>query len=691
MSAELKSGFATFKPRARLLKLIGSELISDEVVAVTELVKNAHDADASRVTISFQGVTAEGGTIVVTDDGCGMDRETLLGGWMEPAGSTKRGLARKVTPKGRWLLGEKGLGRFAADKLGRRLELMSRKTGTASEVCATFDWDAFDDESAMLGDVTSQWEIRPAKEIAKQGTALRITGLREVWTERTFRRLSTRLSRLKSPFLERDDFTIAIESDEFPQYAGELHTDFLDKSPYRIEASFDGAETLSVRLNGGEAVTHRWNGSQLGCGPVRVRIFGFDLETEAVARIGPRMEVRAWLKEWCGISIYRDGFRVWPYGEPHDDWLRLDQRRVNNPVLRLSNNQVVGFVEITQQANPELRDQTNREGLIHNEALNDLRRLMHFALGVLEGERQTVRHPVEKKASTGRHEALQRSQVEEPIVTELRELSAAAEGKLAIRLRGAANRLAEEFARKSSDQDRLIAGYSDLAGLGQAMATLTVEAGEVFERIQSSTAQIRKHLVGITPATGPLLGLEESIRWLDSRVSMMDALRSASGVRRRAVDIRAELRTFKVLFGPLVDAQRGSLEIAWKTSGLLRVDMGPENLRLVLHTLLTNSLQWTAKGVHPRIEVVVSADPTHCTMLFRDNGEGIPERALEKVFEPLFTLREGGRGMGLAIARNLIAKHGGSLRAVGDGRRRGATIEIRLPRKRSRATRSPGA
>src|SRR5439155_1957787 len=107
----------------------------------------------------------------------------------------------------------------------------------------------------------------------------------------------------------------------------------------------------------------------------------------------PRMEVRAWLKEWSGISVYPDGFRVWPYGEPHDDWLRLDQRRVNNPVVRLSNNQVVGFVEIARDANPDLRDQTNREGLLHNRAFEDLRRLMQFVLQVLEAERQSRRHP----------------------------------------------------------------------------------------------------------------------------------------------------------------------------------------------------------------------------------------------------------------------------------------------------------
>lgn len=103
---------------------------------------------------------------------------------------------------------------------------------------------------------------------------------------------------------------------------------------------------------------HTWPGNEpLRCGPVRARIFASHLETEAVARIGPRMEVRAWLREWSGVSVYRDGFRVWPYGEPHDDWLRLDQRRVNNPV-RATEQQPGGRLRGDSAAdrNPDLRD-----------------------------------------------------------------------------------------------------------------------------------------------------------------------------------------------------------------------------------------------------------------------------------------------------------------------------------------------
>lgn len=156
------SGYIAFKPRARLLKLIGEELISDEVVALTELVKNAHDADATLVRIVFRNVTTPEGTIEVVDDGLGMDRETLLGGWMEPAASTKGTTGGRRTGRGRRVLGEKGVGRFAADKLGRRLELVSLRAGTRGEVHAYFDWDQFDSEGEMLSDVKNRWEIKPA-------------------------------------------------------------------------------------------------------------------------------------------------------------------------------------------------------------------------------------------------------------------------------------------------------------------------------------------------------------------------------------------------------------------------------------------------------------------------------------------------------------------------------------------------
>ena len=97
MKPAIQQGLVAFRPRARLLKLIGAELISDDVLAITELVKNAHDADATEVVIEFRRTSGPDGEIVVRDDGTGMDLDTLLGLWMQPAGTSKRDPAARVT------------------------------------------------------------------------------------------------------------------------------------------------------------------------------------------------------------------------------------------------------------------------------------------------------------------------------------------------------------------------------------------------------------------------------------------------------------------------------------------------------------------------------------------------------------------------------------------------------------------
>ncbi len=119
-----RNGRVVFQPRARILRLLGEELISNEFIAVSELVKNSHDADAQNCIIRFTSVTRPDGEICIEDDGWGMSLDEFLGGWMQPGASDKRSADRHCTPRGRRVLGEKGVGRFAADKLASRLEIV---------------------------------------------------------------------------------------------------------------------------------------------------------------------------------------------------------------------------------------------------------------------------------------------------------------------------------------------------------------------------------------------------------------------------------------------------------------------------------------------------------------------------------------------------------------------------------------
>lgn len=684
MSAHPKKGEIAFQPRARLLKLIGEELISDDVVALSELVKNSHDADASSVNVSFSSATGPGGSLEVRDDGVGIDVSTLLGRWMEPAASTKVGKGRQVTPRGRRVLGEKGVGRFAADKLARCLEIVSRCHGRSDEVQAIVDWDRYDNGALLLSEVQNRWEVRPAREVNPHGTLLRMSGLRTVWSERMFRRLSIRLSRLLSPFRQNDPFIIRLESDEFPQYSGELRADFLERAPYRVEAEFDGSQSISLSLDGRPSSAHRWNGQgDLTCGPVSVRLYVFDLDGEALARIGPRMEARAWLREWTGISVYRDGFRVWPYGEPHDDWLRLDQRRVNSPVEHLSNNQVIGFIEISRDRNPELKDQTNREGLIHNLAFDDLRRLIYFVLQAVEAERQSVRHPI-RRATAG---VISSEPESVSVSEELERLASRAGGDVGRELREIRHRLDEQTVREQARQQQLIEGYSGLAAIGQMSAGMLPLLPLETKRMQAEMDKLRTVLAGrrIPEAREALEGLTESLGHIIEQQHLILAA-SASAERRRAIDVTAEVAAFQEIVRPLLDGQGFAIEVVCPVTGVMRTEMRPENFYCLLQILMSNSLDWAGRVAAPRIRIVVSAVEGYCQIVFSDNGPGIPPDLAGRVFDPLFSRKEGGRGMGLTIARQLVESHGGHISVIIDGRRKGAVFQTLLPRKRSRAT-----
>lgn len=676
--SDATSGYVAFRPRARLLKLIGEELISDEVVAVTELVKNSHDADASSVRIVFRNVTQPDGVIEIIDDGCGMDRDTFLGGWMEPAGSTKGADGVRVTPRGRRVLGEKGVGRFSVDKLGRHLELISLRKGHSGEVRATFDWDEFDESGQMLSEIRHRWEIRPASELKKHGTILRITGLRDVWSERMFRRLSTRLGRLQSPFGSSHGFTIHIESEEFPRYSGEVRSSFLDKAPYRIAVAFDGRDSFRIETSGRELKRSRRSETadpslgQLNCGPVRVTLYAFDLETDAVAAIGPRLEVRAWLREWSGISVYRDGFRVWPYGEPHDDWLRLDQRRVNNPVVRLSNNQIVGFVEIGSDRNPELEDQTNREGLIHNDAFRDLRKAVEYALTLLEAERQRVRHPT----STKRADPRRRKPIAVPLADTLEQLAGSGQADRR-ELRRIAAEARDSAERRQAELENLMHAYNDLAAAGQAVIGI---GGALLPLVNRLKAELK-------PKTRRGSGaVSETLNEIEQHLVMLDAIAAPAPLRRRTMDVLPELEVFRSAMAPLLEARGVRFTVTSEGGEVQRVDMHPHSFRRVLHILLANSLDWFIGTEQPRVSVHSHQLDDRCEITFSDNGPGIARSAVGKVFNPLVSMKEGGRGMGLTIARGLIEEIGGTIDVVIDGRRRGAHVRMVLPRKRSRAT-----
>jgi len=171
----------------------------------------------------------------------------------------------------------------------------------------------------------------------------------------------------------------------------------LETAPYHLSSTEDSPVDLTSSLSQHFRTSEGGKRAPL-CGPCAISLCIWDLDLLQRKGVGVYKARRDAIHSFCGVSVYRDNVRIWPCGERDDDWLELNQHRVNTPTLRVSNNQIVGFIEITHENNPELKDRTRWEGLIDTPAFFDLSVLVLSALSLLEAERFQQRHQEETPA-----------------------------------------------------------------------------------------------------------------------------------------------------------------------------------------------------------------------------------------------------------------------------------------------------
>ena len=369
---------SAFQPRGRLLLLLGDQLIRDAGIAVFELVKNAYDADAAHADILLEGVNDPStGRIVVQDDGSGMSVDTVTQVWLEP-GTDNRAQQRRAgqrTPKyNRLPLGEKGVGRFAAHKLGSNVTMTTRAEGQ-SEVVVRIDWDELA-KTRYLSDAKVDVEVRPPEVFREgHGTRLEVSRLRGDWTRGMVRNLHRAVTAIRSPFHGPDDFQPRIRMEpDLGWFEGLLDVQaVLEMAPFRAEGMLRAGEltytyeflpppgldrvesrrlerSMIVALDDPELSTSKlWK--EIGDVSLDFRVFDRDPQVLALTT-SDRAGLRDFLNTNGGVRVYRDGVRVYNYGEPENDWLDLGGQRVNVPSRRIGNNQVIGAVSFRSTKAP---------------------------------------------------------------------------------------------------------------------------------------------------------------------------------------------------------------------------------------------------------------------------------------------------------------------------------------------------
>ena len=689
-----------FRVHARALAALGRDLVTDDVVAVMELVKNSYDALATGVDVRIRpaGDSPRGrGYIEVVDDGHGMDYDTVRDVWCVIA--TPSRAERPMAGSGsraRAVTGEKGLGRLAAARLGDDIRVRTRKKGDPA-LEFSLNWrDLF--RIRNIGDAGIRVSRLPDEAFGgEHGTTIRIGSVRSGWDRDKIQNLGAELARLVSPF-GAEDFAIRLEApgrDGTADVRNVRLPEYMSEPKYRIAGTVDADGTVHWRYryrpigfaNGREeARMEERAGSgdpERACGPFKFEIRAWDLSVDDTRDMAEhyreaRSRIRGLIKEHRGISLYRDDVLVLPKSDRARDWLGLDLRRVSRVGSRLSTSQVVGYARITRADNPDITDTSDRERLVDNPAFATFRASILRVVEILENERETDRDEGRKRDSA---KDLFANVTAAPLISQmevLREEGGDVEDAIAV-----TRAFAAKLEQAKTDIERRFGYYNRLAVVGtiaqiviHEIRSHTTVIGRGLRKAAEAAKRIGDKALGraVDLADGSAIALET----LADRFAPL-ARRGYRPGRRISVLEEAIDRCCEML-APELRSRLVAVEKPTRTQTRVRID--PGELDSVILNLMTNSLYWMLrrKGER-RLRFRMAPGPTvgRVTVSVDDTGPGIDVRDRELVFRPGWTRKSGGIGMGLVVASEMVEDRGGSMRTSVPGELGGATFEFDLP------------
>ncbi len=759
-----------FKVSARMILELGSELISSDIIAFYELIKNGFDARTnsgveihfnvilrrnSYLTLSHRAKAADTdlavlreatsdalnsdapaelilraeeilknvksaimfpkalreiyalSTIVVSDTGSGMSLDDLNKNFLVLGTSCRKREVDAALLAGATkspYLGEKGIGRLSAMRLGHHLKVETARSSDAKLNLLEVDWNEFANLDAMLDEI----EVAPVKGPTKSdkdwsGTRIIISDLAEDWTEARVKDLVEKeFSRLTDPFLDQKrrprvvifwngerqtvpwmeqkllDHAHARVKGEYtlvkgkPQLSCVLEAlDLGFDHPKEIERTVLTAPDLEAALIGVAQNLH--DGALFATGPFSFEAHWFNRKRlGAIDGIGEMKRVRELQQQWSGILLFRDGFRVFPYGEEDDDWLRLDRRALSRSGYLLNKTQFIGRVSVSRAENPALVDQTNREGLRETPEQQILLGILQLVIGdlLLNFLKHTEKQYKNQKIDLSEAKT-EITGLEERARTALRQLKKVApkEGQEAVEDLQQAMLEFTDFAERArqriSEVEQESRQMVEMAGVGLMVEVVAHELARASENALQNLEVLRKRGVP-DEIKGALESLRAQMKSLSKRVRILDPL-SISGRQR------SEIFALDDLVRETVEAH----EAQFKRHEInLIIDLPSKSVRVkavkgmivqILENLISNSKYWMQMrkdregSLQRTIKIALHDGPP--TIIYEDNGRGIAPENREKIFKPFFSLKEKSkrRGLGLFIARECAQYNGGTL------------------------------
>ena len=664
-----------FRPSARLQRFLGRELIADPNVAIIEFVKNSYDAGASHVVVEFS-LSQTPSTLTIADDGVGMNAKQFAENWMRPGFSgkvdrtTPRAAAARATPAqvreaARVPVGEKGIGRLAAGRLGEVLDVYTRRGANRPWLHVHFRWSDFDDMNVPLDEVpiAYDYETAPVNPPYATGTIVVISELSQKWEERVRGRAvrgrrRTKLGRLKQDleFLVRpmgvhsQDFTIALQSDMIrePEDVGEITpASAVSESAYKYSFKFaDRKGKVTVRRSvtrsaeaAGEAEKPR--SEDLGLAVVDValakeesrpeELLSGEFEGQFLYDPPPAQKrAREIDKSPVGVLLYRDGLLVEPYGLGDDDWLGARARKAQRQgYAAIQPDTLSGHVLITRHGNSALRDQSNRLGLLDTPESESFLEHLRAEFGVFE---RLVSEEVLQQRWEGNKEA--------EVAGEAR----ASQERARILLRALAHALRQPLQGMGFE----VATLEELRKRPDLPSEVGVALGEVSERV-SGHVKVAEELIT------PLLERETPEF---AEVSVREIVQLAiAQTRLLAKGANAKVRSESV-----------------NTSVLVPTDLVVQ----ALAGIISNAVEAPrGDGTRPEVMVTARRHNGDVAIVVSDNGTGIRDATTSTALASIGSTK-GRPAAGLYTAERSLLAARGRLRLLntGDG---GTTFELLLP------------
>lgn len=701
-----------FEPTGRLIMSIGKDLIKDLPAALVELVKNSYDADASYVKITYLKNENEL-KIVVEDDGHGMSQDTVLNAWMVP--STDYKLKKKNSPKGRVYQGRKGIGRYAVSLLGNKLELITIKDGI--KTMAHFDWDEFNSEK-KLSDIPIF--ITTSETTNNSGTKLIITNeygndladeINEIDSQKVEKELSKLLSNIKDfkiivsyeNFYSDDKKNICkeisqLEFNEAWHYklSGKIHADFNYELKYsnfytKEEKEFKGSFIKELPKN------------SVPCGGISIDYRVYDKDPSGIEVIMnfingnqntnlSKTEIKNMLIDKSGISIFRNDFRIRPYGDKGFDWLNLDSKRVQNPSMAIGSEQINGKISIESEEISGLKEKSARDGLYENSNFATLQRIADLSLNLLEKERFKYRQKATKKKPEAIDKLFDFSHVSQnmgkAIDRAYKNLKKSPENTdehietLNQEISKEIRNLEKEKETEFLEVKETIAIYQKHTTLGNVISVVLHEGRNPLAWYRNKLPAMERKLNSLFDkkeiATTGYNDLYNDVGKLKSEAIRMsdffarlDPLASNKRKKRKKINAENEIRSVMDIFQTIVE--ESNIKIDYEMQENITLNLVEEDLYMALTNIIENAIFWVnySKFDEKIIKISLFTNNGEAVIEIVDNGPGILSEDIKEnlLFLPGYSrknsvLEENGTGLGLSIAGEAIQRNEGTLEAI---------------------------